>query len=152
MKKYIVIIASVFTIAASCKKVQIEGTKSIGEQIPWRDSSLSHPRNAALTQLLEKYRAKGLPGISLLVKDNNGTWIGAAGKADIENNIDFVSGTVSKVASITKLFMGVLAFKLMEDSANTGIGYLSLNEPVKKWIPASIISKLPNGNIVTLGQ
>ncbi len=151
MKKYTLII-SVLILAISCKKAQIVETASIGVQGSWTDSSQKHPKNVLFKQLLEKYKAKGLPGISLLVRDKSGTWLGAAGKADIENNIDFVPGTISKVASITKLFMGVLTFKLMEDSSKTGIGYAALGQPIKKWLPQSIISKLPNGNLITLGQ
>lgn len=127
-------------------------TTSIGEPCPWNDTSNLHPKNAAFKNLLEKYRKKGLPGISLLVKDNKGTWIGATGKADLSNNIDFVPGTISKAASITKLFMGTLVFKMMEDSVNTGIGYKELNRKVNTWLPKSITDKLANGNIITLGQ
>jgi D-alanyl-D-alanine carboxypeptidase len=136
----------------SCRKAQVESTKSIGSPVPWNDSSSSHPKNAAFKALLEKYRVRGLPGISLLVNDQKGTWVGATGKADIGNNIDFVPGTVSKVASITKLFMGALMFKLFEDSVSTGLGYRSLYMPISNWIPARISSKIPNGSIITLGQ
>lgn len=136
----------------SCRKAQIGPTKSSGIAVPWNDSSNRHPKNAAFKALLEKYRAKGLPGISLLVNDPKGTWIGASGKADIGNNVDFVPGTVSKVASITKLFMGVLMFKLFEDSVNTGLGYRSLNMPMSNWIPHRITDKIANGNTITLGQ
>src|SRR4051812_23438266 len=87
----------------SCRKEQIGQTRSVGIPVPWNDTSDHHPKNAAFKALLEKYHSKGLPGISLLVTDNNGTWVGAAGKADLSNSIDFVPGTVSKVASITKL-------------------------------------------------
>ncbi len=135
-----------------CKKASIQTTTQIGPACPWADSSARHPKNAALTTLLSKYKAKGLPGISLLINDRNGTWIGAAGKADLKNDIDFVPGTVSKAASITKFFMGVLIFKMMEDSANSGIGYSAFNTPVSKWLPTSILSKVANGNIITLGQ
>ena len=136
----------------SCRKAQIGPTKSSGIAVPWNDSSNRHPKNAAFKALLEKYRAKGLPGISLIVNDPKGTWIGASGKADIGNNVDFVPGTVSKVASITKLFMGVLMFKLFEDSVNTGLGYRSLNMPMSNWIPHRITDKIANGNTITLGQ
>jgi D-alanyl-D-alanine carboxypeptidase len=135
-----------------CRKAQIGSTKTVGIPVPWNDSSNNHPKNAVLTALLEKYRVKGLPGISLLVRDVKGTWVGATGKASIENNIDFVPGTVSKAASITKLFMGALMFKLFEDSANTGLGYRSLYMPISNWIPGRILSKIENGNIITLGQ
>jgi D-alanyl-D-alanine carboxypeptidase len=145
---FILLLCSLFT----CRKAQVGATKSIGIPVPWNDSSNSHPKNAALKALLEEYRIKGLPGISLLVDDVNGTWVGAAGKADIENNIDFVPGTVSKAASITKLFMGTLMFRLFEDSVNTGLGYQSLYRPISNWIPNRILSKIENGNIITLGQ
>lgn len=151
--KNIFILLTVITVAiTSCKKPQITQTRSIGEPSPWTDTSNRHPKNAALTALLNKYKKRGMPGISLLVSDSKGTWIGATGKADIENNIDFAAGTVSKAASITKLFMSTLLFKLMEDSAITRIGYTAIHTKISRWLPANIISKLPNGNLVTLGQ
>jgi D-alanyl-D-alanine carboxypeptidase len=137
---------------AGCKKEQVTETRSIGPDISWTDTSSQHPKNAAFTALLNKYHQKGLPGISLLVSDPHGTWVGAVGKADLFSNIDFVPGTVSKVASITKFFMGVLMFKLMEDSVNTGLGYRSLFMPITTWIPSRITDHLPNGRLVTLGQ
>ena len=76
-------------IAFSCKKAQIQPTQPSSFPVPWVDSSNKHPKSAALTALLKKYHDKGLPGISLLVNDANGTWVGAIGKADIEKNILF---------------------------------------------------------------
>ncbi len=147
---YGILVATIIT--SSCKKAQIVSTKSTGDAAPWADSSSRHPKNGAFTALLDKYRKKGLPGISLLVNDNKGTWTGSTGKADIENNIDFSTGTISKAASITKLFMSTLLFKLMEDSAATGIGYSAIHTKISHWLPLSIINKLPNGTVVTLGQ
>lgn len=150
--KNLLVFISILSICFSCKKAQIQPTLTSAIPIPWNDSSNNHPKGAAFTALLKKYHDKGLPGISLLVKDANGTWIGAIGKADIEKNIPFTVGQISKVASITKLFIGSLVFKLIEDSANTGLNYQSLNTRINKWLPASITNKLPNGNLVTLGQ
>src|SRR6266498_1751236 len=151
MKKILLISVMAMTLL-SCRKAQIGQTRSIGDPCPWTDSSNLHPKDAAFKALLEKYRSKGLPGISLLVNDDKGTWIGATGKADIDNNIDFVPGTVSKAASITKFFMSTLLFKLMEDSVHTGIGYIAIHAKISNWLPARVIDKLPNGNLVTLGQ
>ncbi len=150
MKK--ILIPVCILLFTSCKKAQVMLTTTIGPAIPWNDSSSIHPKNAAYKALIEKYKRKGFPGISLLVRDNYGTWVGAAGKADLSNNIDFVPGTVSKAASITKLFMGTLVFKMMEDSANTGIGFRELNKKIADWLPASIINKIANGNTITLGH
>ena len=151
MKNYL-LITCLFTIFLSCRKAQIQPTRLSSLSVPWNDTSSRHPKNAALTALLEKYHKRGLPGISLLVNDANGTWVGATGKADIERNIPFQAGQVSKIASITKLFIGTLVFKLIEDSVNTGLGYKALSTSISKWLPTSVINRLPNGNEITLGQ
>lgn len=152
MKKILSALIAFTIFFTACRKAQIGMTTTIGEASPWNDTSSLHPKNTAFKNLIEKYKKKGLPGISLLVRDNKGTWIGATGKADLSNNIGFVPGTISKAASITKLFMGVLVFKLMEDSVNTGIGFRELNKKINTWLPAKVTDKLANGNTVTLGQ
>jgi len=146
------ILCLIFSFLVGCKKEQILPTNSSSNVIPWSDSSSSHPKAAALRALIEKYRVKGLPGISLLVRDAAGTWVGSTGKADVENDIDFGVSQVSKVASITKLFMGTMIFKMIEDSASSGIGYLALHKPITTWIPSRITDRLPNGNKITLGD
>ncbi len=151
MKK-IILVLYICIAASACKKAQIQPTQISSISILWADTSSKHPKNIALKSLLEKYHQKGLPGISLLVNDANGTWAGSIGKADIEKNIPFEVGQVSKVASITKLFIGTLVFKLIEDSATTGLGYKALNTKISNWLPASITDKLANGNEITLGQ
>jgi D-alanyl-D-alanine carboxypeptidase len=141
-----------FLVLSSCQKAQIEPSIDDSRAIPWTDTSSVHPKNAAFKALIEKYKKKGLPGISLLINDQYGTWVGSTGFADIREKVPFRPGQVAKIASITKLFMGTLVFKLIEDSANTGLGYNSLNEPITKWLPEKITDKLPNGKIITLGQ
>lgn len=152
MKNVFILCLISLVLLSACKKAQIGLTTTIGTNSPWNDTSSRHPKNIILKNLLEKYKEKGLPGISLLVSDNSGTWIGATGKADIKNNIAFVPGTVSKVASITKLFIGTLVLKMMEDSANSGLSFTALNKKISSWLPSSLINKLPNGNLITLGQ
>lgn len=58
---------------SSCRKAQILMTTTVGQDIPWIDSSIIHPKNAAFISLLDKYKRKGLPGISLLINDSKGT-------------------------------------------------------------------------------
>jgi D-alanyl-D-alanine carboxypeptidase len=152
MKKFLIgsILFSLFF--GGCKKAQIAHTIDQSQPVPWTDTSSRHPKNKQLIDLLEKYRLKGLPGISLLVNDKFGTWVGSTGCADIIKNIPFQPGQVSKAASITKLFIGTLVFKLMEDSVHSGLGYGSLHKPISTWLPHRIISVLPNGCNITLGQ
>lgn len=135
-----------------CRKPYIEPSVADNIPVPWNDTSAGHPKNAVFLSLLEEYRKKGLPGISLLVNDPSGTWMGSVGKADLESNIPFSIGQVSKAASITKLFMGALMFKLIEDSTHTHLGYRSLFLPITTWLPRSITDRLPNGHLITLGD
>ena len=150
--KYLSILLLLAFSMVSCKKELIEQTENTAPPIPWADSSSLHPKNTQFKELLEKYRLKGLPGISLLVNDQNGTWVGSTGKADIEKNIPFMPSTVSKAASITKFLVGTLVFKIIEDSVNTGVGYSFLNSKISQWLPPRLTDKLANGNIITLGQ
>ena len=48
--------------------------------------------------------------------------------------------------------IGTLVFKMMEDSLQTNIGYKDLNTKISHWLPEAILRKVPNGNLVTLGQ
>jgi D-alanyl-D-alanine carboxypeptidase len=149
--KSLIIVASLAILLSSCKKAQIERTAMESEIQPgWTDSSARHPKNAMFNTLLDKYRRKGFPGISLLVRDANGTWIGATGKADITTGKNFKPGTISKAASITKLMVGTMVFRLMEDSVDTGIGFRDLDRRLITLIPE--MSRIANGDQVTLGQ
>jgi D-alanyl-D-alanine carboxypeptidase len=139
-------------LLCSCEKALVQHTQNNAPAIPWTDTSTKHPKNALFKNLLEKYTNKGLPGISLLVSDGAGTWVGSSGKSDIERNIPFMPGTVSKAASITKFIMGALTFKLIEDSAKTGLGYNLFNKRINEFLPKRITDKLANGNLVTVGQ
>lgn len=99
-----IIILLVVVFFSHCKKEEIVPTTSI--ECVYADSSTSHPKHAVYNELLERYRKKGLPGISILINDSNGTWIGSSGFADIDKGIKFSPCHISKVASITKLLVG----------------------------------------------
>jgi len=113
---------------------------------PLVDSSASHPRANDYQNIVDKYVSLGLPGIVLMIEDTNGIWIGYGGKADIENNIDMLPCTVSKVASITKFFMGALTMILYEE------GKINLDDPISKYIDDKIIRKIENADVTTIRQ
>ena len=105
-----------------------------------------HPKAAVYQAVLDKYTANGLPGISALIRDENGVWVGASGKADIGKDIQMSPCTVSKAASLTKTFIAALALKLVEE------GVFGLDDPLTKWLPEKTLSKLKNANISTVRQ
>jgi D-alanyl-D-alanine carboxypeptidase len=150
--KNIFIAACAIILWAGCRKQDIPNTSPHEFHMPWTDTSYKHPQNEIFKNLLEKYHRLGLPGISLLVRTSQGTWVGSIGKSDLERNMPFRVDQVSKIASISKLIIGTTVFRMMEDSANTHFGYSALNKKITTWLPASLTDKIANGNIATLGQ
>ncbi|MBX2896000.1 MAG: beta-lactamase family protein [Cyclobacteriaceae bacterium] len=105
---------------------------------------VAHSKADVYQSILDKYVMKGLPGISALVRDEEGTWIGYAGKADLDRKIPFMPCHPSKSASITKFMVGTLAFMLQER------GLLNIDDPISKYLDPEIIAKLKNADKVTL--
>lgn len=149
--RYLFLLAVCLLIFTACKK-EIPPTFPDSPFLGWHDSSSIHPKNAIFSNLIKKYSKLGLPGLSLMITDKNGTWIGSAGKADLKMNVDFAPCQIAKIASITKFMMGTLVFKMMEDSAHSGIGYSALDQQVSTWLPKQVIQKIANADKVTLGQ
>ena len=132
---WIVLLVSVL----SCKEADIGSTNDCVFI-----NSPTHPNTNTYQGILYKYVKKGLPGISALVRDDNGTWIGYAGKADIDRNIPFLPCHPSKAASITKFMVGTLTFMLQEQ------GKLNIDDPISKYVDSKIISKVKNADQVTI--
>ncbi len=104
----------------------------------------SHPKASIYQGIVDKYVKKGLPGISVLVRDEGGTWIGYGGKSDIARNIPFLPCHPSKAASITKFMVGTLTFMLQEQ------GRISIDDPISKYVDPTIISRVANADQVTI--
>lgn len=137
----IICLISFFT---TCKKEEIIPSTTIN--CSFNDSSLSHPKNAVYREIIERYRKKGLPGISVLITDSDGTWVGSSGYADIDKGVKFSPCHISKAASITKLLVGSLVLKLQDQ------GRININDPVSDYIDASILSKITNAEGKTIKQ
>lgn len=120
----------------SCEKNKIDNTVACEGYA--NDSSALHPRAFEFQKLLDEYVAQGIPGISMLIHDENGVWMGAAGKADIANNVDMQPCVVSKSCSITKTILATVIMKLMEE------GKMSVDDMASKWLDEDIVTKVSN--------
>lgn len=128
----LLVVASVL-LPLQCRKADIGHTSDCSFS-----PATGHPKAAVYQAVLDKYVARGLPGISALVRDDYGLWVGSSGKADISKNIDMHPCTVSKACSITKTFVGTLTLKLVEQ------GQFGLDDPVSKWVPAEVSEHVKN--------
>lgn len=145
MKKLFVSFASValiFISTVSCEDANVGPTNSCTDTA--NPPVTTHPKSQAYQSILDTYVKKGLPGISALVRDEGGTWIGYAGKADIGKNIPFTPCHPSKAASITKFMVATLTFMLQER------GVINIDDKISKYIDADVLDKIPYADRVTI--
>ncbi|MBL7827629.1 MAG: beta-lactamase family protein, partial [Saprospiraceae bacterium] len=103
-----------------------------------------HPKSSTFQAILDDHVSRGLPGISALIRDKDGVWVGAAGMADISQNLEMKPCMVSKAASITKTFIGALTLKMAEEGA------FSLDDPLTKWLSGDYMDKVKNAKESTI--
>ncbi len=135
---------TLFTLQACKQHPAKVATENCTPNFGFADSSSKHPKNALYNSLITNLVNGGIPGVALMIEDSSGTWYGSAGKADIENNVDFKACHNAKIASITKLYTATLAYTLIDQ------GKLSLTDPISKYIDASIIKRLKNSELATI--
>lgn len=139
---FLILLFFISILPACEKNIDTTGEHACENPFP----GATHPKRQQLEDLMQKYVKKGLPGMSVLLEDSAGAWAGAAGFADIENNVKFQPCQVSKGASITKMLMGTLTFKLQEE------GKLNINDSVSKYIDNAILKKISNAEGKTIKQ
>ncbi|MGB0864209.1 MAG: serine hydrolase domain-containing protein [Saprospiraceae bacterium] len=139
-----ILILTFILVISSCKDSLIAPTVVCTEDANITVNS-SHPKAAALQAKMDEFIGKGIPGITVLIADDNGIWTNSAGYADIENDIKMQPCHLNKLGSITKMMVGTLAWQLIQE------GLLSIDEPIKTYIP-DIASEITNGDKITFGM
>lgn len=99
---------------------------------------------AEVSAILEKYVAKGLPGITFLARKGNLYWEQQKGMADKEKNRAIKACMVWPGYSITKMYTATVILKLKEE------GKLSLDQKIASYLPANIVSKIPGADKITV--
>lgn len=146
MQKFINISLLIIGLSSfmSCSKVDIPPTTTCTDDVSFVINE-NHPKAAAIQTLMNDYIAQGLPGMSVLINDDDGFWIASAGFADIENQIMMQPCHVNKLGSITKMMMGTLIWELIQD------GLMNIDDPIHKHIP-DVADKIENGDDITVAM
>jgi D-alanyl-D-alanine carboxypeptidase len=84
----------------------------------------------------------GVPGAIVAVQTKWGTWISAAGKADLATSAPMSADMQVRLAGSTKLFTAALIMQLAEENK------ISLTDIVDKWVPGQVW----NGDLMTIGM
>ena len=148
MKTYIqIILIAIAAIAISCSDTE---DLTIGDYNAYEisgDSSLMHPKAMELASLIEEKVRLGFPGLSVSVITPDGHhWAGAAGKADLYNDIDLEPGHQMMVASVSKVFTATCIYLLQEE------GLLSLDDKLSDHLSGEYMNKIRNAKKVTIRQ
>lgn len=105
-----------------------------------------HPQASEYKELIDKFINKGMPGIAMHVQNSNGTWAGTGGKIDIRSNILWKKSNISRIGSISKIFVSVTTLQLSEQ------GKVDLDLPISHYLSVSDILDIQNAEIVTVRQ
>lgn len=113
----------------------------------YTDDSATRPDRARLQEYLQEAVAAGLPGVVMLVRDPVlGTWVGAAGFADLANSVPWEPSTLGRVGSVSKLFSATVILQLMEQ------GQLSLDDRLGELVSRSRLDGIANARQATIRQ
>ncbi len=123
----------------SCEKNEVLPVDYYACDLGVPDNSSLHPKADIYRGILENNK-NGLVGAVLYVKDKNGIWLGADGKADIASDTEMKSCNTFLIASISKVFTSAAIYRYVDQ------GILSLEDPISKWLDASIIEKVKNAD------
>ncbi len=137
-----IIIASVcMLMIQSCSKPSIDNTQTCAVA-----DNPHYTKGPKFQTILEEAQANGLPGFALLIKSKEGVWTTSVGYADLENKVAMQPCHVSKVASITKLFMGVLSLQLAKE------GKINLDTKIADILDTKTLKGIVNAEQVTVRE
>lgn len=129
---------SIATLGACIKTDSHVDTNACAIDFTSADSSANHPKNAELTKLITDFTALGVPGVSVMLEDDNGLWFKSSGYADLNEKTPMAPCHLAKVASVSKLYTATLIYQLI------GEGKLSLDDLASKYIDEKHVSKIAN--------
>ncbi|HEX2535479.1 MAG TPA: serine hydrolase domain-containing protein [Chitinophagaceae bacterium] len=103
-----------------------------------------HPMKDSLQAIVQKYIARGLPGIQVAVKSPQGWAFAQGGYAQVESRTPFHPHTPTWLFSITKTYTAALVMQQKEQ------GRLELDAPIHRYLPAEAQKAVPATDRITL--
>ena len=116
LKLILLFITSLFFTTAYAEEQEVQSVEEQEEAQPANIQELK----AAIAKLIEE---KEVPAVGIAMIDETGpVWIGALGKANLENSIDADENSLFRIGSTSKMFVALSVLKLVEQ------GQLSLSD------------------------
>ncbi|MEQ9297901.1 MAG: serine hydrolase domain-containing protein [Cyclobacteriaceae bacterium] len=108
---------------------------------------IAHPRAGEFQDFVDSKVREGLPGLNMMVRTTDGqAWFGAAGKADIHNNIPLLPCHRMIIASVSKIATASAVFKLVH------AGKINIDDKLSGYLSGEYMDKIENAKVVTIEQ
>jgi D-alanyl-D-alanine carboxypeptidase len=105
---------------------------------------VSPEKRAKIQSLLDSYTAKGIPGLSLAVKNNTDEWTNASGFAQVESQTLLTTGHLMFAQSVSKTYMATAIMLLKEQNK------IHLDSTIQAYLPARLLSWIPQTGKITV--
>lgn len=146
MLKKIILLYAVLCVILACEKPIILDKTIYDCTLSFSDESQSHPNNIEFQNAINKLPEHTVGTQVTVITNDQKMWSGAAGLADIPNNIAMKKCHKLMVGSISKLFTTTLIYQLQDE------GLLSIDDLLSQHLDQNLICKLANANEVSLKQ
>ena len=107
-------------------------------------NNAAHPMKDSLQAIIDRYIAKGIPGIQVVVKNNKGWHFTQGGYASLETKNKIEPCSTGWLFSITKTYTAVLVMKQQEKSK------INLDAPIRQYLPAAVANGIEGSDKVTV--
>ncbi len=115
-------------------------------QVEGGEITLEPELQQQLNDALDGTRVEDVPGAAVAIVSPFGSWFGASGVANLENNTPLQPDDRFQIGSITKTFVATTVMQLVEE------GKLNLDDTLTTWLPESITADIPSAEEITLEQ
>lgn len=104
----------------------------------------AHPLKDSIEAIVARYISKGIPGIQVAVKNNDGWYMTAQGYASLETKAPLQACAPGWLFSLTKAYTAALVMKQKER------GLIDLDAAINNYLPADISNRIKGSDQVTV--
>ena len=142
MKKISFLLLLFIAAFSGCKKDVLKGSHDpcFGS----KPANATHPMKDSLQAMIDRYIAKGLPGIQVAVQNNNGFFSTSGGYARIETKSKLNPCATTWIFSITKTYTAALLLKQKEK------GLIDLSKPIAHYLPKTMADQIAGSERITV--
>jgi CubicO group peptidase (beta-lactamase class C family) len=138
-----IVVAANSILAATVPHIALQQTKPEGSFIGKKTFTISNQLRAAVKSDIDN---GSNAGIVIALVDPNGTQFYGYGKMSNANQTSVNKNTLFDIGSLTKTLTTLLLAQMADD------GIVNLNDPIEKYLPATVKVPMFNGQHITLGN